>query len=325
MATQVCSYEQEDLSSTTDVSSIKSECQSPLPKPSNPFSIENLLKLEPTSPSTLPGDVEESDEKDNNNNQHNNSVDLTNNQAAMLFHQAQLQHYWGYMLLNNIIRQQRSAEQIKTVFVASPVQVAAGLKAQKAAINKRYPSKKKFQNLTSTFKAPESKGIKRHNIITPLTEKRIKLELDIEDANLHSQKESRNITRDEYEQKCSKALSLLHREFTSIPDASLTNKTFLEMVDINKVLNISAIDLNNIIDDVTYTDQERAYIRELRRKAMNKKAAEECRKRKKNEEHNLEEEFLTLNNQRRALMGQKQNLANEIADFKQSVGILPPE
>lgn len=97
------------------------------------------------------------------------------------------------------------------------------------------------------------------------------------------------------------------------------------MIDINKVLNITAIDLNNIIDDVTFSDQERAYIRELRRKAMNKKAAEECRKRKKNEEHNLVEEFSSLNEQKRALLGQKQKLANEIADFKDTVGVLPPE
>ena len=97
------------------------------------------------------------------------------------------------------------------------------------------------------------------------------------------------------------------------------------MIDINKVLNITAIDLNNIIDDVTFSDQERAYIRELRRKAMNKKAAEECRKRKKNEEHSLEEEFTSLNDEKRALLGQKQKLANEIADFKHTVGVLPPE
>ena len=125
--------------------------------------------------------------------------------------------------------------------------------------------------------------------------------------------------------KCAKAVSLLHREFNTIPDSSLTNKTFLEMVDINKVLDISAIDLNNIIDDATYSDQERAYIRELRRKAMNKKAAEECRKRKKNEEQNLEDEFSTLNDQKRNLLGQKHNLVNEIALFQQTVGILPPE
>ena len=97
------------------------------------------------------------------------------------------------------------------------------------------------------------------------------------------------------------------------------------MVDINKVLDISAIDLNNIIDDVTYSDQERAYIRELRRKAMNKKAAEECRKRKKNEEQSLEDEFSTLNEHKHNLLGQKHNLVNEIAQLQQTVGVLPPE
>eukprot|EP00800_Vazella_pourtalesii_P013588 TRINITY_DN327_c0_g1_i2.p1 TRINITY_DN327_c0_g1~~TRINITY_DN327_c0_g1_i2.p1 ORF type:complete len:244 (+),score=59.90 TRINITY_DN327_c0_g1_i2:312-1043(+) len=242
-------------------------------------------------------------------------------------YRAQVQHFWRCVLLSNAIKQQGTGDLINVV-LANPNQFAAGLKVQKPAMNKRkiqMPPKKKYQNFTSTFKIPESKGVKRHNLITPLTEKRIKLELDIEDANLHSQKENRNITRDEYEQKCSKAFSLLHKEFTSISDTSLTNKTFLEMIDINKVLNITAIDLNNIIDDVTFSDQERAYIRELRRKAMNKKAAEECRKRKKNEEHNLVEEFSSLNEQKRALLGQKQKLANEIADFKDTVGVLPPE
>lgn len=141
----------------------------------------------------------------------------------------------------------------------------------------------------------------------------------------HSQTDTPVLSREEYRLKCTKALPILHNdEFLSNGNA-LSPKTFLEMVDINKVLNLSVTDLNVIIDNVTFSDQERAYIRELRRKAMNKKAAEECRRRKKSEEQHLTEEFDSLKDIRRRLFSEKERIRLEIMSMKETVGELSPE
>lgn len=148
--------------------------------------------------------------------------------------------------------------------------------------------------------------------------------MDLKENLILSQKDRPLLTREEYETKCSKALPILHSEYALSSDSVLSNKTFLEMVDINKVLDLSVTDLNAIIDNNTFSDEERAYIRELRRKAMNKKAAEECRRRKKSEEQHLSDEFESLKSKRRLLMSDKGRLQQEISDFQQSVGMLPP-
>ena len=133
------------------------------------------------------------------------------------------------------------------------------------------------------------------------------------------------LTREEYKLKCDKALAIIHSENLAAWGGSLTHRTFLELVDINKVLELSVTDLNAIIDNATFSDEERAYIRELRRKAMNKKAAEECRRRKKSEEQHLTEEFDLLKNTRKRLVSEKERILQEIIDLKSTVGDLPPE
>ena len=141
----------------------------------------------------------------------------------------------------------------------------------------------------------------------------------------HSQTDRPVLTREEYKLKCTKALPILHNSESLSNENVLPPKTFLEMVDINKVLNLSVTDLNTIIDNATFSDEERAYIRELRRKAMNKKAAEECRRRKKSEEQHLTEEFDSLRDIRKRLFFEKERIKLEITSMKEIVGELSPE
>ena len=141
----------------------------------------------------------------------------------------------------------------------------------------------------------------------------------------HSQTDRPVLTREEYQLKCTKALPILHNNESLSIENALSPKTFLEMVNINKVLNLSVTDLNAVIDNATFSDEERAYIRELRRKAMNKKAAEECRRRKKNEEQHLTEEFNSLRDIRRRLFSEKERIRLEITSMKETVGELSPE
>ena len=147
----------------------------------------------------------------------------------------------------------------------------------------------------------------------------------MKESSLHSHTERPLLTREEYEMKCTKALPILHSDNLASCEASLSHRTFLELVDINKVLDLSVTDLNAIIDNATFSDEERAYIRELRRKAMNKKAAEECRRRKKSEEQHLTEEFDSLKTTRKRLMSEKERILQDIINLKDTVGELPPE
>ena len=146
----------------------------------------------------------------------------------------------------------------------------------------------------------------------------------MKESSLHPQTERQILAPEEYEKKCAKALPILHNN-NMTPCDSLSHRTFLELVDINKVLDLSVTDLNAIIDNATFSDEERAYIRELRRKAMNKKAAEECRRRKKSEEQHLSEEFDLLMNTRKGLFSEKERIQQDILNMKSTVGELPPE
>lgn len=128
------------------------------------------------------------------------------------------------------------------------------------------------------------------------------------------------LTREEYDLKCHRASNILLSDVDNEPEsATPSHHTFLALIDTARVMDLSVSDLNNIIEDSAFSEEERAYIRELRRKAMNKKAAEECRRRKKSEEQHLSEEYDSLMATRQTLLSEKDNLSAEINFYKTTI------
>ncbi|KAI6657259.1 hypothetical protein LOD99_6 [Oopsacas minuta] len=286
------------------VSHFQTEMLSPDSKPINPFSIEHILKSQPPSPPYSTDEVTNNSESNLPSNQL-----LINPQVAWVLYQTQLQNYWRCLLIHNLTEQGKAKGKLATP-VKPVILPGAFVSAQNVG--------NKTGNTIFKIQTPIT-GTKRNAVITPSTEKKMKLDVYIKE---HSQQDKPILTPEEYKLKCSKALPILHEDLISNENSL---KTFLAMIDINKVLDLSVTDLNVIIDNATFSDEERAYIRELRRKAMNKKAAEECRRRKKSEEQHLSEEFENLRNIRRRLFSEKERISIDISTFKKTIGELPPE
>ena len=98
--------------------------------------------------------------------------------------------------------------------------------------------------------------------------------------------------------KCRRAIVILKANY---PILFQQGNEFLEMVDVDKLVYTKAAELNPILDTKLFSEHEKNWIRESRRKAINRKTAAESRDRKKEEFlglkfglSDLKEEKLTL-------------------------------
>ena len=94
------------------------------------------------------------------------------------------------------------------------------------------------------------------------------------------------------------------------------NNDFLSLIDRNKVKDVSLVIFNKIIYNDCFTDAERAYIREERRKCVNRRAANVSRRRRKQEDTITEIEMQQMEVAKNDLLKEKCNLVKEIEQFK---------
>ena len=94
------------------------------------------------------------------------------------------------------------------------------------------------------------------------------------------------------------------------------NNDFLSLIDRNKVKDVSLVIFNKIIYNDCFTDAERAYIREERRKCVNRRAANVSRRRRKQEDTITEIEMQQMEVAKNDLLKEKCDLVKEIEQFK---------
>ena len=74
----------------------------------------------------------------------------------------------------------------------------------------------------------------------------------------------------------------------------LYSSNFFDLIDNEKLISIDVNEMNDILDSGCFSIPEKDYIRELRRKTMNRKTAKQSRIRDKNEYQELISEIDTL-------------------------------
>lgn len=93
----------------------------------------------------------------------------------------------------------------------------------------------------------------------------------------------------------------------------------MALLDRNKVKDISLPQFNQIIYNECFNESERAYIREERRKCVNRRAAGVSRQRRKEEETNLTSDIMRLQSEKNSLTQEKRELHSEIESLKDGI------
>ena len=120
-----------------------------------------------------------------------------------------------------------------------------------------------------------------------------------------------SLTKD-YLQKLNIAKDILIKNYIIIAE----KKEFLLLIDKNKVYSVTINEFNQIINRDCFSDVERAYIREQRKKAVNRKAARVSRMRRKNEEFSLEYSVRKLEMVKCELLREQMCLEKEIVFYQ---------
>ena len=115
-----------------------------------------------------------------------------------------------------------------------------------------------------------------------------------------------------YQQKLNIAKDILVKDYKSLSQS----QDFLSLIDKDKVYIVSINEFNKIIHRECFCENERAFIREQRRKAVNRKAAKVSRERRKSEEKKLEESMRKLEITKFAILKEKELLQQEILGYK---------
>ena len=100
---------------------------------------------------------------------------------------------------------------------------------------------------------------------------------------------------------------------------------FMSLLDRNKVKDISLIQFNQIIYNECFNESERAFIKEERRKCVNRRAAGVSRLRRREEEINLVSDLRKLQIEKCSLTQEMRMLLSEIESFKGKIGELEME
>ncbi|KAI6659201.1 hypothetical protein LOD99_14875 [Oopsacas minuta] len=117
----------------------------------------------------------------------------------------------------------------------------------------------------------------------------------------------------DYEQKLNISKAILVENYHIRAEKT----SFLNLIHKDRVYSVTINEFNKIINRECFTDIERAYIREQRKKAVNRKAARVSRKRRRDEDQSLEKTLRNLQSIKYGLLERKDILENEIHFYKQ--------
>lgn len=119
----------------------------------------------------------------------------------------------------------------------------------------------------------------------------------------------------DYQQKLNISKEILVQNFAILAET----KGFLELIDKDRVYSVTINEFNKIINRECFTDIERAYIREQRKKAVNRKAARVSRKRRREDDNKLEIALRKLQVVKYNLLREQAELRNEIISYRSSL------
>ncbi|KAI6659202.1 Zinc finger FYVE domain-containing protein 26 [Oopsacas minuta] len=91
---------------------------------------------------------------------------------------------------------------------------------------------------------------------------------------------------------------------------------FLTLIDRNRVKDVTITQFDKIIYSHCFNDNERAYIREERRKCVNRRAAGVSRRRRKTEDSTLTSDLGKLESEKSSLSEERMRLISEIESYK---------
>ena len=97
------------------------------------------------------------------------------------------------------------------------------------------------------------------------------------------------------------------------------SSNFFDLIDNEKLISIDVSEMNDILDSGCFSISEKDYIRELRRKTMNRKTAKQSRIRDKHEYQELSGDLDALLDIKKKLQQEKEELAQEINLYKKLV------
>ena len=97
------------------------------------------------------------------------------------------------------------------------------------------------------------------------------------------------------------------------------SSNFFDLIDNEKLISIDVNEMNDILDSGCFSISEKDYIRELRRKTMNRKTAKQSRIRDKHQYQELSGEIDALLDIKKKLLQEQEELAKEINIYKKLV------
>ena len=104
-----------------------------------------------------------------------------------------------------------------------------------------------------------------------------------------------------------------------IVNKDFMTSNFFDLIDNDRLIAIDVHELNYILESGCFSLPEKDYIRELRRKTMNRKTAKLSRIRDKQEYQELNVEVEILLRTKNDLMQEKEDLMNEINLYKKLI------
>ena len=129
----------------------------------------------------------------------------------------------------------------------------------------------------------------------------------------------RNLLQESRLRIASKATPQKYRACKLIMKANETSKLdepFLDQIDLIKLVEITKLELSKLINSRVLADEEIDFIKEARRKMINRMSAGRSRERQKSEYSSLEVTLQSLIDTKLSLMKEKISLLNEIEVFK---------
>ena len=100
--------------------------------------------------------------------------------------------------------------------------------------------------------------------------------------------------------------------------SNMSSNNFFDLIDNDRLIAIDVNELNYILESGCFSLPEKDYIRELRRKTMNRKTAKLSRIKDKQEYQELNVEVEILLNTKRRLSQEREQLFKQIQFYKQN-------
>ena len=113
--------------------------------------------------------------------------------------------------------------------------------------------------------------------------------------------------------KCKRSVCFLKDDYHILLQEG---NTFLDLVDVNKLVFTKAARLTPLLDTHIFTEVEKNWIRESRRRAINRKTADESRRRKRCEQKKLISDLDCLKSYRNQLFREKIEMLEEIESLR---------